>query len=58
MDDKTLGTRISRKLFENRGNHSEMHLSEAELAQIIDVAIEWSDKTAASYINEKLGRVK
>lgn len=31
--------KVARKVFEKRGNHSEAHLSEAELKSIIDVAI-------------------
>ena len=34
----TYGERVARVLFDARGNHSEIHLSEAELAAIIDAA--------------------
>lgn len=54
MTNQTMGARLARKLFDRRGNHSEMHLSEVELATIIDAAIEWADKTAAGYIKEQL----
>jgi hypothetical protein len=35
-----IGNRIARKIFEQRGNHSEAHLSEAELAGICTAAAE------------------
>lgn len=35
-----LGRLVARKLFEARGNHSEAHLSEAELAQVCALAAE------------------
>jgi hypothetical protein len=45
----TIGNKLARELFELRGNHSEMHLSEPDLANIIDCAIEWADKTRAAF---------
>lgn len=35
-----IGTRIARKIFEQRGNHHEAHLREAELAGICIAAAE------------------
>lgn len=35
-----IGTRIARAIFERRGNHSEVHLSEAELAAFLTFAID------------------
>jgi hypothetical protein len=51
----TVGERLSRKLFELRGNHSEMHVSEAELAAILDGAIKWADETALDFTRKHLG---
>lgn len=34
------GRMLARKVFEQRGSHSEAHLSEGELAEIIKVAFE------------------
>ena len=35
MTPQELGAKVARKLFERRGNHSEVHLSEAELAELL-----------------------
>lgn len=35
-----IGARIARKVFEKRGNHSEAHIGEAELAGICTAAAE------------------
>ena len=35
-----VGTTLARQLFERRGNHSETHLSEAELAALLALAVE------------------
>lgn len=50
-----IGKKLARKLFERRGNHSEMHLSEAELAEIIQAAVEWADKTAIEFLTQTRG---
>lgn len=38
----SFGQKAARAIF---GNHSEIHLSEAQLAAIIDTTIEFADKT-------------
>lgn len=43
-EDSGLAAKVARKLFENRGNHSEMHLSEDELTIIIETAFELRQK--------------
>ncbi len=35
-----VGAAVARRLFESRGNHSEAHLSEIELATLIAVSID------------------
>lgn len=35
-----VGARIARRLFEGRGNHSEMHLSESDLAAAFSAVYE------------------
>jgi hypothetical protein len=40
--DKTppvIAARLARKLFAQRGNHSEMHVSEADLSAMLEAAI-------------------
>lgn len=44
-----VGEHLARALFEISGNPAEMHLSEAWLANIIDAAIEFADKTREEY---------
>lgn len=38
---------VARKVFNKRGNHSEAHISELELAAIINAALETRDGIAA-----------
>lgn len=40
----TPGAMLARRVFETRGNHSEAHLTEPELAALFDVAVEESVK--------------
>lgn len=37
---KRVGDRVARLLFESRGNHSEIHLSENEIATLVTISIE------------------
>lgn len=39
-----VGSRVARTVFKHRGNNSEVHLREAELAAIIALAIELEDR--------------
>jgi hypothetical protein len=34
-----IGKRVARKVFEDRGNHSEAHIKEEELAAIVESAV-------------------
>ena len=40
MDALTIGRKLARKVFETRGNHSETHLSEVELAALLAYAVQ------------------
>lgn len=46
MNTITIGQLLARRLFERKGNHSEIHLSEIELAAAIDGGIELAIKAA------------
>lgn len=43
MKPAELAAKTARKIFESRGNHSEVHLSEGELAAIVEKAVELYD---------------
>lgn len=43
----SVGMRLARKVFEKRGNHSETHLKEAELAALLTLAAEEGAKLTA-----------
>jgi hypothetical protein len=39
-DSEDISRKVARRVFQARGNHAEAHLSEAELAAILEIAIE------------------
>lgn len=50
-----VGRKIARKVFERRGNHSEAHLSELELATICAFAAEQGMAAAMLTVREPAG---
>lgn len=46
-----IGTQMARKYFERRGNHSEVHLSEKQLAGIMAVAFEMGAESMEKAFN-------
>lgn len=46
-----IGIRLARKLFQKRGNHSEVHLNEAQLAAILALAAEEAREQFARVLN-------
>jgi hypothetical protein len=51
----TIGRYLARELFAARGNHSEVHLSEAELVALLALAVERSE-LPAEFFEDLLGQ--
>jgi hypothetical protein len=51
----TIGRHLARELFDARGNHSEVHLSEVELAALLTLAVERSE-LPAEFFEDLLGQ--
>jgi hypothetical protein len=49
-----LGQKLARIVFNKRGNHSEAHISEAELASIIQVGVEAALNGSVNIIIENM----
>lgn len=56
MKSPDIGIALARKIFERRGNNTEIHLTETELAAICGVAADLGRSSALRQVAARIGR--